>query len=107
MTQRMRLLLLLFVGIQFVTLARAENYPYRSDVLWVTVPDKADWLYQTGEKAKVEIQFYKYGIPRDVEVSYELGYDMLPAHDKGKLVLKNGRGVIALGTMKDVYKRQG
>lgn len=97
----MRLLLLLFVGIQFVTLVRAENYPYRSDVLWVTVPDKADWLYRTGEKAKVEIQFYKYGIPRDVEVSYELGYDMLPAHDKGKLVLKNGRGVIALGTMKE------
>ena len=91
----MRLLLLLFVGIQFVTLARAENYPYRSDVLWVTVPDKADWLYQTGEKAKVEIQFYKYGIPRDVEVSYELGYAMLPAHDKGKLVLKNGREVLS------------
>ena len=43
---------------------RAENYPYRSDVLWVTVPDHADWVYRTGEKAKVEVQFYKYGIPR-------------------------------------------
>ena len=47
---------------------KAENYPYRSDVLWVTVPDHADWLYQTGEKAKVEVQFYKYGIPRDCVV---------------------------------------
>ena len=25
----------------------AENYPYRSDYLWLTVPDHADWLYRT------------------------------------------------------------
>ena len=25
-----------------------ENYPYRSDFLWVTTPDHADWLYKTG-----------------------------------------------------------
>lgn len=42
-------------------MAGAENYPYRSDYLWVTVPDHADWLYKTGEKANIEIQFYKYG----------------------------------------------
>ena len=45
--------------------AVAENYPYKSDVLWVTVPNHADWLYKTGEKVTVEVQFYKYGIPRD------------------------------------------
>ena len=28
--------------------AMAENYPYRSDYLWLTVPDHADWLYKTG-----------------------------------------------------------
>ena len=48
-----------------VTPLFAENYPYRSDVLWVTVPDHPDWLYQVGEQAKVEVQFYKYGIPQD------------------------------------------
>ena len=42
--------------------AVAENYPYKSDVLWVTVPNHADWLYKTGEKVTVEVQFYKYGI---------------------------------------------
>ena len=31
----------------------AENYPYRSDYLWVTVPDHAEWLYQVGERAHV------------------------------------------------------
>lgn len=79
----------------------AENYPYRSDVLWVTVPDHADWLYKTGEKAEVEIQFYKYGIPQDnLEVKYELGGDMMPADKTGSVKLKNGRAVIDVGTMK-------
>ena len=58
---------------------QAENYPYRSDYLWVTVPDHADWLYQTGEKATIEVQFYKYGIPTDGVVEYSIGNDMLPA----------------------------
>lgn len=81
-------------------LTGAENYPYRSDVLWVTVPNHPDWLYKTGENATVEVQFYKYGIPRDgVEVSYELGGDMMPADAKGTVTLKNGRAVIAVGTM--------
>ena len=62
----------------------AENYPYRSDYLWLTVPDHADWLYKTGEKAKVEVTFCKYGIPQDVEVSYEIGQDMLPATASGR-----------------------
>ena len=78
----------------------AENYPYQSDVLWVTVPDHADWLYETGEKAKVEVQFYKYGIPQDgLEVAYEIGGDMMPADKSGTVTLKNGRAVISMGTM--------
>ena len=83
--------------------AVAENYPYKSDVLWVTVPNHADWLYKTGEKATVEVQFYKYGIPRDnVTVTYEIGGDMMPVADtKGSITLKNGRGVIPVGTMKE------
>ena len=51
--------------------AVAENYPYKSDVLWVTVPNHADWLYKTGEKVTVEVQFYKYGIPTP-ELSWAL-----------------------------------
>ena len=35
--------------------ANAENYPYRSDYLWLTVPDHADWLYKTGEKEKIDV----------------------------------------------------
>ena len=81
--------------------AKAENYPYRSDVLWVTVPNHADWLYKTGEKATVEVQLYQYGIPQDgVTISYELGDDLMPADAKGEVVLKKGKATIAMGTMK-------
>lgn len=82
--------------------AFAENYPYRSDVLWVTVPNHADWLYKTGEEATVEVHFYKYGIPQNgVMVNYELGGDMMPSEIKGTIVLKNGKAVIPMGTMSE------
>ena len=79
---------------------KAENYPYKSDYLWLTVPDHADWLYQTGENAKVEVSFCKYGIPRDGELKYSIGNDMLQSDKHGSVKLKNGRAVINMGTKK-------
>lgn len=83
-----------------VMASNAENYPYRSDFLWLTQPDHADWLYKTGEKAKVEVGFYIYGVPQDIEVDYEIAPDMMPATAKGKMMLKNGKAIIDMGTMK-------
>lgn len=81
--------------------AGAENYPYRSDLLWVTVPDHADWLYKKGESPRVEVQLYHYGMPVDgVEVEWEAGPDMLAADRSGRVTLKNGRATIMPGTMK-------
>ena len=95
-------LVLLFALIFPLSFVSAENYPYRSDVLWVTVPNHADWIYKTGEKATVEVQFYKYGIPQDgVTVSYEIGGDMMPAETSGSVTLKQGKAVIPIGTMKE------
>lgn len=93
-----KVLFLIITAIMTVLGTNAENYPYRADYLFVTVPDHADWLYKTGEKAKVEIQFYKYGIPRDAEVTYEIADDMLKADKSGKTALKNGKAVINIGT---------
>ena len=89
------LMLLLSMSMQ------AENYPYRSDYLWLTVPDHVNWLYQAGEQAKVEVSFYKYGIPRDGEVKYEIANDMLQADKQGSVKLKNGRAIINMGTRKN------
>ena len=80
--------------------AAAENYPYRSDLLWVTVPDHADWLYRTGEQATIELQLYRYGMPLDgLRVDYELADDGLAADAKGSVTLKRGRASIPAGTM--------
>ena len=95
---RQQLLSICLFCVAIVT--QAENYPYRSDYLWLTVPDHADWIYKAGEKAKVEVGFYLYGMPQNVEVSYEIGPDMMPATSSGKIKLKNGRAVIDMGTMK-------
>ena len=92
--------LIVFSFICIALCLQAENYPYRSDYLWLTVPNHADWLYKTGEKAEVEVSFCLYGIPQNVEVSYEIGPDMMPATVSGKVMLKNGRAVIDMGTMK-------
>lgn len=78
----------------------AENYPYRSDYLWVTVPDHADWLYKVGEDAKVEVQLYKYGMPQNCTVSYTIGNDMLADDTKGTVELKNGRATIKVNGRK-------
>lgn len=92
---------LLYLIIFFPLLSSAENYPYRSDVLWVTVPDHADWLYKTGETPTIDVQLYKYGVPVDnVVISYEIGGDMMPADSKGEVTMKNGRASIKTGTMK-------
>jgi len=94
-----QIILTLLVMLSACQLA-AENYPYRNDYLWVTVPDHADWLYKTGEQAKIEVQFYRYGVPQNAEVSYEIAPDMMAATSKGTVRLKNGRATIHMGTMK-------
>ena len=95
-----KLLFTLFFVLGSMATALAENYPYRADYLWLTVPNHADWLYKTGERAKVEVSFCLYGMPQNVEVAYEIGPDMMPATSSGKVTLKNGRAVIDMGTMK-------
>ena len=40
-----RYLMLLLAALWLPQWLLAENYPYRSDLLWVARPDRADWLY--------------------------------------------------------------
>ena len=62
----------------------AQNYPHRSDVLWVTTPDHADWLYACGEVAHVDVALYYFGMLKDgAKVHYEVGPELFPAREKG------------------------
>lgn len=81
-------------------LSIAENYPYRSDLLWVTEPDHPDWIYSTGEKAEIKISLFKYGIPQDgITVNYETGSELMPPDKTGSIVLKNGKAEVNIGTL--------
>lgn len=94
------LIILLFPLLSLTT--QAENYPYRSDFLWVATPDHSDWLYETGEKATIEIQLYKYGVAVDgAELTYEIAPDMLAATSKGRTTIKNGKATINIGSRKN------
>lgn len=81
--------------------AFAENYPYRSDYLWVTVPDHADWLYKTGEPATVKVQLLHYGQPAaGATVTYNIADDMMPDGPMQTLTLdSDGSATIGIGTM--------
>lgn len=78
----------------------AQNYPYQSDVLWVTTPDHANWLYQLNEEAKIAVSLYEYGILQDnLEIYYSIGPEMMPSEKNGTAKLKNGQAIISMGTM--------
>ncbi len=80
---------------------RAENYPHRSDVLWVTTPNHSDWLYKTNEKAKISVSVYHYGILQDtLTVNYSVAPDMMDAINSGTALIKNGIASINIGTLK-------
>ncbi len=96
----MKKILLPFILLLLSAVSHAQNYPQNNDFLWLTVPDHADWLYKTGEVAQVEVSLYRYGIPQNVEIDYEMGPDMMPTEKSGKLTLKNGRAMLKIGTMK-------
>ncbi len=94
---RLTIILMLFMPMSGL-LCAAANYPDRSDYLWVAVPDHDDWLYDTGEQAVVDVQFYKYGIPRDGVVEYSIGGDCLPDDTWGSVEMRRGRATIDMGT---------
>lgn len=91
-----KVLLVLALALAAVINSLAENYPYRSDYLWVAVPDHANWLYDVGENATVDVQLYKYGMPVDCGISYEIADDMLDADVKGSARMKGGKCRIAI-----------
>lgn len=93
--------IVLFVCFQLtVFLLYAQNYPHNSDVLWVTTPNNADWLYKLNEEAKVTVALYEYGIIQDgIEIAYSIGSELMPAEKSGTVTLKKGKAVISLGSM--------
>lgn len=84
----------------FFFTSQAQNYPYQSDVLWVTTPSSTNWLYQLKEEAAVTVSLYQYGILMDgIDIEYSIGPELMQPDKSGKVTLKDGKAVIAIGTM--------
>ena len=82
--------------------AQAENYPYRSNVLWVTTPNHTNWLYSLNEEAFITVSLYEYGILQEaIEISYTVGPELMPSDKVGTVALKGGQAVISLGTLSE------
>lgn len=92
--------LCMFWGV--VSFLLAQNYPHQSDLLWVTTPDRNDWLYELNQEATVSIALYRYGsLMNDVEINYAIGPELMPSENDGTLLLNDGKGMLSLGTMKE------
>jgi len=89
----------LLILLHAASLCLSQNYPQDSDMLWVTVPSHANWIYKVNEEARVSIQLYRYGVPHETEINYSIGPELLKPVKEGKVALKNGRAELSLGTM--------
>ncbi|MCW3787988.1 acetylxylan esterase [Plebeiibacterium sediminum] len=98
---RINILLVIAFLFGVSTKISAENYPHRSDVLWVTTPDHSNWLYKTNEMAKISVAVYHYGILQDtLTVNYSIAPDMMESDKSGSVKIKNGIASINMGTLK-------
>jgi cephalosporin-C deacetylase-like acetyl esterase len=65
------------------------------------VPDSQDWNYALNKKAKFDISVTQSGIPvKDIEIRYELSFDMMPPFKTATIILKDGKTQIEGGSMK-------
>lgn len=64
-------------------------------------PNSPDWNYKIGDKASFDVIVTKNSIPiKDVEIRYELSYDMMTPFENKTATLKDGTIKIEGGTMK-------
>lgn len=65
-------------------------------------PDHSDWLYKKGEKASFSVAVMQYGnLLENTVIKYEIGLEKMPPVKKGELLLKNGRGTLDGGSLKE------
>lgn len=99
--RKLQLLLIAFILSSLNIVAQNSPAPIKL-VQFVLTPDHADWNYHCGEKAAINIQVLKYGVPvKNVEVDYSYGPEIIDPIQHGSLKLKKGIGALTLGTMNE------
>lgn len=76
--------------------------PARQLVQVVVTPDKADWTYNTGERAEFTVQVLRNYVPLDgVEVNYTIQPELMKSMEEGKVTLKKGIASVKAPKFKD------
>lgn len=84
----------------FLSLPLLWGESQESSVKVDVIPDHADWNYKPGEEVMFTICVTQSGQPVDgVKVRYELSEDMMPAFDKGEIMLTGGSAMIKGGSL--------
>lgn len=69
--------------------------PKKQFIEILVTPNSPDWEYKIDEQADFNVSVLKNGQPiSNSTITYELGQDMMETEKEGKLVLKDGTGVI-------------
>lgn len=81
-----------------------EAQPY---VEYLTVPDHADRVYNTGQQATLRVEAYKGGIPLDGEwLRYSCSDEMMPVQVRDSVRFIQGIALVPMGTMTEPGFRQ-
>lgn len=93
--------ILLFVNLLSLVLTTGLKAQTVDSKITISVtPDKPDWVYKMGEKAKFKIAAMQNGMPiKNVKVRYELGPEKMPAIKTDDLTLINGEDVIEANSL--------
>lgn len=76
--------------------------PARQLVQIIVTPDKADWIYKTGDKAGFTVQVFRNNVPLDgIEVKYSIQPEQMKAIEEGKVSLKKGTATLEAPKFRD------
>lgn len=79
-----------------------EAQPTEKQYKVIVAPDRADWTYKTGDKAKFTITVLHNGNPvENVKVRYEIGLEKVQPTKKESVVLKKGTLTVDGGTLRE------
>ena len=92
-----KLFLLILTAFAVAASAQVPEQLYKISVY----PADGVWNRHTGEKVRFEVRLTRCGVAQgDTVLPYDVSYDMMKPHIKGKVRLRNGVGTIDAGTMK-------
>lgn len=92
-----KLFLLILTAFAVAASAQVPEQLYKISVY----PADGVWNRHTGEKVRFEVRLTRCGVTQgDTVLPYDISYDMMKPHIKGKVRLRNGVGTIDAGTMK-------